>query len=115
MIWNTGIKSSLVTPSQIRMYTLPSPRKNPKIHAILMGIGLKDDCDSEGIGIDPIAKPVTATIFSSIGIDQNPDGVIEYTQTIISILAITVFILARIEIAMICCIPIYLGPYSWFI
>ena len=51
------------------MYTLPSPRKNPKIHAILMGIGLKDDCDSEGIGIDPIAKPVTATIFSSIGID----------------------------------------------
>ena len=50
MIWNTGTKSSLVTPSQIRRYTLPSPRKNPKIHAILMGIGLKDDCDSEGIG-----------------------------------------------------------------
>jgi hypothetical protein len=35
-----------------------------------MKIKLKDDCDSEGIGIDSIAKPVTVTIFSSIGIDR---------------------------------------------
>lgn len=41
-----------------------------------MGVKLKIDCGSEGIIIDSTARPVTATIFSSIGIDQNPEGVI---------------------------------------